>query len=188
MKLKTPVDSDSDSRGEIAATWSDDQLEEEYNRHELQRFMAKKTMMMIIQPQISGSLKGPVTPPPETTNKLEAVKAVLYLLKEAGVTPGPFAAKDLFYLDLETIQNPQSELFENLRVLVGESQTQIKTESKPAAGLPRPPKSGSRTVRPNNLATPPRLQVHIRRVSMMLNGCSWDRRARHCCSLDRIMR
>ncbi|KAI9998232.1 hypothetical protein PInf_002577 [Phytophthora infestans] len=101
--------------------------------------------MRIVQPQIFGLLKGPVPLPPETTNKLEAVKVILYLLKEAGVTPGPFAVKDLFDPDLETIQNTQSELFKKLRVLVGESQTQIMTESKPAASLSRPPKSGSRT-------------------------------------------
>ncbi|KAI9980013.1 hypothetical protein PInf_026917 [Phytophthora infestans] len=93
-KLKAPADSDPDSLGEIAATW----------------FMAKNPMMRIIQPQISGSLKGPVTPPPETTNKLEAMKAILFPLKETGVTPGPFAAKDLFDLELETIQNTQLEL------------------------------------------------------------------------------
>ncbi|KAI9989071.1 hypothetical protein PInf_022798 [Phytophthora infestans] len=94
-KFKAPAHSDSDSSGEIAAIWADNHLEEEENQH------------------ISGSRKVPVTPPPETTNKLEALKAILYLLKEAGVTPGPFAAKDMFDLDLETIQNTQSELFEN---------------------------------------------------------------------------
>ncbi|KAF4135481.1 hypothetical protein GN958_ATG15363 [Phytophthora infestans] len=62
---------------------------------------------------------------------------MLFLLKEAGTRPDPMAAKDLFDLDLETIQNTQSELFEMLSVLVGESQTQIKTEAKPAAGLLR---------------------------------------------------
>ncbi|KAF4147603.1 hypothetical protein GN958_ATG03202 [Phytophthora infestans] len=84
-------------------------------------------MMQIVQPLMSGSLKGPATPPPETTNKLEAVKAILYLLIEAGVTRDPFAAKDLFYLYLKTIQNTQAELLEKLRALVGEWQTQIKT-------------------------------------------------------------
>ncbi|KAI9981972.1 hypothetical protein PInf_009755 [Phytophthora infestans] len=158
-KLNAPADSASDSRGEIAAPWSDDQPEEEYNQHELQRFMAKNPMMRIIQPEISGLLKGPVIPPPETTNKLEAVKSMLFLLKEAGTRPDPMAAKDLFDLDLETIQNTQSELFEMLSVLVGESQTQIKTEAKPAAGLLRHLSRGHGPDRPNNHAPSPRLQL-----------------------------
>ncbi|ETK90488.1 hypothetical protein L915_05751 [Phytophthora nicotianae] len=68
--------------------------------------------MKVLQLRTPGSLKGPVTPPPATANKIDAVKAVLRLLKEAGITPGPIAAKDLFHLDLEAIQITLSELFE----------------------------------------------------------------------------
>ncbi|ETM38604.1 hypothetical protein L914_15139, partial [Phytophthora nicotianae] len=130
-KLKAPADSDSDSRDEIAATWSDDQLEEAFNWNELQVFLAKNPVMKILQLQMSGSLKGPMAPPPTTTNKLDAVKAVLRLQKNAGITTGSFAAKELFHLDLKAIQITLSELFEKLKELVEESHTQIKTSWKP---------------------------------------------------------
>ncbi|ETI30140.1 hypothetical protein F443_22737 [Phytophthora nicotianae P1569] len=144
-KLKAPTDSDSDSREEIAATWSDDQLEEAYDRNELQVFLVKNPVMKILQLRTPGSLKGPVTPPPATANKLDAVKAVLRLLKEAGITPGPFAAKDLFHLDLEAIQTTLSEPFEKLKVLVGEAEIQTKVETKREAPRTQLPGSVSPT-------------------------------------------
>ncbi|ETL25499.1 hypothetical protein L917_20514, partial [Phytophthora nicotianae] len=121
---------DSDSRDEIVATWSDDQLEEAFNRNELQVFLVKNPVTKILQLRTPGSLKGPVTPPPATANKLDAVKAVLRLLKGVGITPGSFAGKDLFHMDLEAIQITLSELFEKLKVLVGEVETQMKVETK----------------------------------------------------------
>ncbi|KAF4136059.1 hypothetical protein GN958_ATG14805, partial [Phytophthora infestans] len=67
----------------------------------------------------------------------------------------PFATNELFELDCETIQNTQWAFFETLRVSVGESQTQIKTEPNPSASLPRPPKWGHGSDRPNKYAMPP---------------------------------
>ncbi|ETO58694.1 hypothetical protein F444_22926, partial [Phytophthora nicotianae P1976] len=64
---------------------------------------------------------------------------------EAGITPGPFAAKDLFHLDLETIQITLSELFEKLKVLVGEAKTQTKVETKLEAAVTKLPGSVSPT-------------------------------------------
>ncbi|ETL25497.1 hypothetical protein L916_20655, partial [Phytophthora nicotianae] len=151
-ELKAPADSDSDSRDEIAATWSDDQLEEVFNRNELQVFLAKNPVMKILQLRTPGSLKGPMTPSPATTNKLDAVKAVLRLLKDAGITPGSFAAKDLFHLDLEAIQITLLELFEKLKVLVREAETQTKVETKLEAPLIQLPGSASPTGSSQQLA------------------------------------
>ncbi|ETO70206.1 hypothetical protein F444_13291 [Phytophthora nicotianae P1976] len=151
-ELKAPADSDSDSRDEIAATWSDDQLEEVFNRNELQVFLAKNLVMKILQLRTPGSLKGPMTPSPATTNKLDAVKAVLRLLKDAGITPGSFAAKDLFHLDLEAIQITLLELFEKLKVLVREAETQTKVETKLEAPLIQLPGSASPTGSSQQLA------------------------------------
>ncbi|ETL42426.1 hypothetical protein L916_06761 [Phytophthora nicotianae] len=61
--------------------------------------------MNILQLRMPGSLKGPVMPSPATTSKLDAVKAVLRLLNDAGIMPGSFAAKDLFHLAFEAIQS-----------------------------------------------------------------------------------
>ncbi|ETL94915.1 hypothetical protein L917_07209, partial [Phytophthora nicotianae] len=93
----------------------------------------------------SGSPKGPVTPPSATAKKLDAVKAVLRLLMDAGIKPGSFAAKDLFHLDLEAIQFTLSELFGKLKVLVAEAESQTKVETKLEAPLPQLPGSASPT-------------------------------------------
>ncbi|ETO61453.1 hypothetical protein F444_20541 [Phytophthora nicotianae P1976] len=144
-ELKAPAASDSDSLDEIPATWSGDQLEEAFNRNELQVFLAKNPVMKILQLQTPGSLKGPVKPPPAKTNKINAVKGVLRLLKDAGITPGPFAVKDLFHLDLEAIQITQSEIFKMLKVLVREAETQTKVDAKPEAALTQLPGSAPPT-------------------------------------------
>ncbi|GMF19851.1 unnamed protein product [Phytophthora lilii] len=60
-------------------------------------------------------LKGPVTAPLATANKLDAVKALLGLLKEAGIMVGAFEANDLFDVDFESQQSALSTLFENLK-------------------------------------------------------------------------
>ncbi|ETI40150.1 hypothetical protein L914_13841 [Phytophthora nicotianae] len=126
-KLKAPAHSDADSRDEIAATWSDDQLEEAYNRNELQAFLVTNPVMKIVQLRMPGSLKGPVTPPSVTTHKLDAVKAVLRLLMDAA------------------IQNTMSELSEKLKALVGESEPQTKVETKLEAAPTQLPGSVSPT-------------------------------------------
>ncbi|KAG3245336.1 hypothetical protein PI124_g9906 [Phytophthora idaei] len=54
-KLKAPADSDSESRDDIAATWS----KVSWNRNELQPFLAKNPVTKVLQPQMPGSLKGP---------------------------------------------------------------------------------------------------------------------------------
>ncbi|ETN03285.1 hypothetical protein PPTG_16319 [Phytophthora nicotianae INRA-310] len=87
--------------------------------------------MKILQLQMSGSLKGPMAPPPTTTNKLDAVKAVLRLQKNAGITTGSFAAKELFHLDLKAIQITLSELFEKLKELLEAALTQLLGSASP---------------------------------------------------------
>ncbi|ETP05184.1 hypothetical protein F441_18166, partial [Phytophthora nicotianae CJ01A1] len=128
-KLKAPADSGSDSRDEIAVTWSDDQLEEAFNRNELQVFLVKNPVMKVLQLRIPGSQKGPVTPPPATTKN-----------------PGSWEdSKDLFHLDLEATQIMLSEIYEKLKVLVGEAETQTKVETKLKAALTQLPSSASPT-------------------------------------------
>ncbi|ETI35351.1 hypothetical protein F443_18298 [Phytophthora nicotianae P1569] len=83
-KLKAPADSDSDSRDEIAVTLSDDQLEEAFNRNELQVFLVKNPIML-------------------------------------------------------------SEIYEKLKVLVGEAETQTKVETKLKAAPTQLPSSASPT-------------------------------------------
>ncbi|KAG3128576.1 hypothetical protein PI124_g18766 [Phytophthora idaei] len=119
--LMAPTDSDSESRDEIRATWAEGQLEEAYNRNELQWFLAKNPVMKALLPGMTGLLNGPVASSPEATNKLDTAKATLRLLKEDGITAGSCKAHDLFDLGLEVMQTALLELFERPRVLVGES-------------------------------------------------------------------
>ncbi|POM72921.1 LOW QUALITY PROTEIN: Eukaryotic/viral aspartic protease, active site, partial [Phytophthora palmivora] len=58
--------------------------------------------------------------PIKTANKLEAVKDLLRLLREAGMTIGAFDADDVFDLDLKVIQTATQDLFSRLKILVGE--------------------------------------------------------------------
>ncbi|ETI50611.1 hypothetical protein F443_05874 [Phytophthora nicotianae P1569] len=72
--------------------------------------------MKVLQLRTPGSLKGPVTPPPATANKLDAVKAITL-----------------------------SELFEKLKELVREAESQTKVETKLEAPLTQLPGSASPT-------------------------------------------
>ncbi|GMF29864.1 unnamed protein product [Phytophthora lilii] len=74
-------------------------------------------------------------------NKLDTVKALLGLLKEAGITAGAFEANDLFDVDFESLQSALSTLLENLKVLVGE--VQIKAEFAPKVEPSSPPQTGT---------------------------------------------
>ncbi|GMF56160.1 unnamed protein product [Phytophthora fragariaefolia] len=62
-----------------------------------------------------GDLMGPVTAP------LIAVKALMNLLKEAGLVAGAFGADELFDLGLDAIRSASLELFHKLKILVRES-------------------------------------------------------------------
>ncbi|GMF54731.1 unnamed protein product [Phytophthora fragariaefolia] len=69
------------------------------------------------------------------TSKLDAVKGLLSLLKEAGLVAGRFDANDLYDLDLDQIRSSTQGLFDRLKALVGEIQP--KTDSAmPDPGLP----------------------------------------------------
>ncbi|GMG14892.1 unnamed protein product [Phytophthora fragariaefolia] len=82
------------------------------------------------------------------TGKLDAVKDLLSLLKEAGLVAGRLDANDLFDLDLGQIQSSTQGLFDRLKALVGEIQP--KTDSAmPDPGLPTHISStGCRTASP----------------------------------------
>ncbi|GMF29746.1 unnamed protein product [Phytophthora lilii] len=121
-----PADSDTDERAARVAIWTDRQLEDIYHRKDLHQFLTDNRVMTILKLQMISKLKGPVTEPPATANKLDAVKALLGLLQEAGITAGAFKASDLFDVDFESLQSALSTLFEKIKVLVGE--VQIKSE------------------------------------------------------------
>ncbi|KAG3196860.1 hypothetical protein PC128_g7288 [Phytophthora cactorum] len=115
-KLKVPADSDSESRDDIVATWSEGQLE----------------------PERAPAVPGQESSDEVATNKLDTAKDTLRLLQEAGVTAGSFEASDLSDLDLEVMQIALLELFQKLRVLVADSPTLTEPGVKTTTTLPPP--------------------------------------------------
>ncbi|KAE9275542.1 hypothetical protein PF001_g26535 [Phytophthora fragariae] len=87
--------------------------------------------MQILRPTQIGDPTGPVTAPASTDNKLEAIKILMNLLWEAGLVAGAFDADDLFRPDLRIFQMSTKELFDKLKVIVGEKATSPSTTSSP---------------------------------------------------------
>ncbi|KAE8875916.1 hypothetical protein PF003_g39994 [Phytophthora fragariae] len=112
-------------------TWNEADLETRYHRKELQDFMTHNPIMQILRPTQIGDQTGPVTAPVSTDNKLEAIKILMNLLWEAGLVAGAFDADDLFRPDLRMYQMTTKELFEKLKVIVGEKETNPSTTSSP---------------------------------------------------------
>ncbi|KAE9321916.1 hypothetical protein PF008_g17706 [Phytophthora fragariae] len=103
--------------------------------------------MRILQPTQIGDQTGPVTTPATADNKLEAIKILMNLLQEAGLVAGPFDAEDLFRPDLRIFQLSTKELFDKLKVIIGEKVTDPSTTSSPDS-LTQIGSTGDRTSSP----------------------------------------
>ncbi|POM65325.1 Hypothetical protein PHPALM_18975 [Phytophthora palmivora] len=110
----------SSPRSRSGQGWSDEDLENLFYHKELREFLDRDPVMRILRLKQVGDPREPVSAPIKTANKLEAVKDVLRLLKEAGMTTGAFDADDVFDLDLKVIQTATKDLFSKLKILVGE--------------------------------------------------------------------
>ncbi|OWZ10691.1 hypothetical protein PHMEG_00016425 [Phytophthora megakarya] len=77
-------------------------------------------MMKILKLKWIAEPKDPVTIPAIVTNKIDAVTALIRLLKEVGMNLGSVETDDLFDLDLTVIQATNRDLFEELKILVGD--------------------------------------------------------------------
>ncbi|OWZ13697.1 hypothetical protein PHMEG_00012924 [Phytophthora megakarya] len=91
------------------------------HRKELRDFVDQDPVMRILKPKRITDPKDPVTVPATLDNRFDAAMKLIRLLKEAGMTPGSFDADALFDLDLDVIQTTSRELFQKLRILVGEA-------------------------------------------------------------------
>ncbi|KAE9277261.1 hypothetical protein PR003_g28838 [Phytophthora rubi] len=135
--LKAPDLEDEPKERQVPAaetsnpTWNETDLEFRYHRKELQDFMTHIPIMQVLRPTQIGDQTGPVTAPASTDNKLEAIKILLNLLWEAGLVAGTFDADDLFRPDLRIFQLSTKELFDKLKVIVGEKVTDPSTTSSP---------------------------------------------------------
>ncbi|POM71468.1 Hypothetical protein PHPALM_11963 [Phytophthora palmivora] len=124
-KMKAPEVDDEDQfgskpRSRSGQGWSDEDLENLFYHKELREFLDQDPVMRILKLKQVGGPSEPVSAPVKTTNKLEAVKNLLRLLKEAGMTTGAFDVDDIFDLELKVIQATIQDLFSKLKILVGE--------------------------------------------------------------------
>ncbi|KAE8878607.1 hypothetical protein PF003_g37290 [Phytophthora fragariae] len=136
-KMKAPV-SDAEDRDE-PETWTNAQLEQfedALERKKLQAFLVEDSVMKIMRLKIVGTLRGPVTAPVVTTDKLDAIKMLMHLLKEAGIVQGAFEVNELFDRDVSDIMRSTMALHLMLTPLVGS--TKIEIDTAPAVS-PRSP-------------------------------------------------
>ncbi|KAE8976223.1 hypothetical protein PR002_g25372 [Phytophthora rubi] len=118
-KMKVP-DSDADDCADLMLKKIEDGLAVAYYKKELYAFLIEDVGMQILRPKIVGDLQGPVSRPTSGSNKLDAAKALMRLLKEAGIVAGSFATEALFDLTLSEIAHTSQNLFTLLKPLVGE--------------------------------------------------------------------
>ncbi|KAE8900307.1 hypothetical protein PF001_g20823 [Phytophthora fragariae] len=64
--------------------------------------------------------KGPIVAPTVSGNKLDLIKGLMHLLKDAGLVASPFDANELFDLDLKVIQSSIKTVIIELKALAGE--------------------------------------------------------------------
>ncbi|GMF44830.1 unnamed protein product [Phytophthora fragariaefolia] len=87
LKTKAP-DPEGENPIQVAPSWSDVDLEYAFNQKELHDFLALDPVMLMLELKPIGDLQGPLAPPQMATGKLDAVKSLMLLLKEAGLGPG----------------------------------------------------------------------------------------------------
>ncbi|POM64989.1 Hypothetical protein PHPALM_19399 [Phytophthora palmivora] len=110
----------SKPRSRSGQGWLDEDLVSLFYHKELRAFLDRDPVMRILRLKQVGDPREPVSAPVKTANKLEAVKNLLRLLREAGMTTGVFDADDVFDLDLKVIQTATQDLFSKLKILIGE--------------------------------------------------------------------
>ncbi|KAE8959218.1 hypothetical protein PF011_g30505 [Phytophthora fragariae] len=118
-KMKGPDLEEGDKKGSDSR-WLDVALEFAYNRQEMQKFIDRDPVLQILRPKQISMPKGPIVAPTISDNKLDLIKGLMNLLKEAGLVASPFDANELFDLDLKVIQSSIKTAFIERKALVGE--------------------------------------------------------------------
>ena len=75
--------------------WQFDHLSQTYHLMELKKLLSSDPVLKTIKPNLSGSLRGPITAPKPTPNELEALRHLINLPTEAGFTAGTLNAQTL---------------------------------------------------------------------------------------------
>ena len=75
--------------------WQFDDLSQAYHLMELKKLLSSDPVLKTTKPNLTGSLRGPITAPKPTPNELEALRHLINLPTEAGFTAGTFNAQTL---------------------------------------------------------------------------------------------
>ncbi|OWZ09711.1 hypothetical protein PHMEG_00017541, partial [Phytophthora megakarya] len=116
-KMKAPDDEEDEDHPDLAGLKD---LKPMYHRKELRDFVDQDPVMRILQLKQITDPKETVTAPAALANRFDAAMELIRLLKWAGMIPGSFDADALFDLDLDVIQTTSRDLFQKLKILVGE--------------------------------------------------------------------
>ncbi|OWZ12526.1 hypothetical protein PHMEG_00014295 [Phytophthora megakarya] len=120
MRKKMKASDDEEDEDHPGSGWSEEDLKSMYHRKELRDFIDQGPVMRTLKLKRIADPKDPVTAPATPANRFDAVMELIRPLKEAGMIPGSFDADTLFDLDLDVIQTTSSDLFQKLKILVGE--------------------------------------------------------------------
>ncbi|OWY92306.1 hypothetical protein PHMEG_00038751 [Phytophthora megakarya] len=118
-KMKAPDDEEDEDH--LGSGWSEEDLKSTYHRKELRDFVDQDPGMRILKLKRFTDPKKTVTAPATLNNKLDTTMELIRLVREAGMIPGSFNADTLFDLDLDVIQVTSCDLFQKLKILVGEA-------------------------------------------------------------------
>ena len=104
-KMKAPG-SDQDDFKQMVASNEDkmesekwDQLSKRFHMKAFTTFLTSDPVLNILKPTLIGSLRGPVSTPAPSSDKLEGIRRITRLLQEAGFTPGTFDAHAVLECD-----------------------------------------------------------------------------------------
>ena len=70
-----------------------DRLERECHWSELKTHISSDPVLKILRPKLIGSISGPVTAPTGVMRKINAIRSIMRLIKEAGFCPGAFKVR-----------------------------------------------------------------------------------------------
>ncbi|OWZ16625.1 LOW QUALITY PROTEIN: hypothetical protein PHMEG_0009561 [Phytophthora megakarya] len=118
-KLKAP-DSESEDMNRSRSTIAKDMIKQAYYQKILSEILLQDTVLAIIQVRQIDDLTGPVSAPRPSSDRLNAVKILLVLLQEAGPVAGEFGPDSLIEIELGTVQSATQDIFDSLKILVGE--------------------------------------------------------------------
>ncbi|OWY95687.1 LOW QUALITY PROTEIN: hypothetical protein PHMEG_00034245, partial [Phytophthora megakarya] len=155
LSTKHAPDSGSEDAHKLKSTIAKDLIEQAYHRNILSETLLQDPVLAIIQVRQIGDLTDPISKPNTGTDRLNAVKTLLDLLQEAGLVAGEFNPDALFEMELGAIQAATQDLYESLKILVGEHvQTpdlNYQTGSSHYASATSEPDSDSPRAPPNAL-------------------------------------